>query len=308
MITCFIRGGIGNQLFQIFATIACAYDNNTNFIFPEKKAPKDKRSATYWDSFLKQLYINGNVVDIYSNNFKYSILNESGYNYNKIVIPHLLLKSKVCTLLYGYYQSYKYFDKYCRRIITYIKLDERIKEVKDKFYTYYQNKYKNNCIISMHFRLGDYKTLQDCYELLNKEYYMNSIKFILDKLKTQKSVADKKHQNNNSINSYTVLYFCEDDDYQDVEEIISAIKEEFPLIIFERAGENNEKIEDWQQVLLMSCCQHNIIANSTFSWWGAYLNMNPKKIVCYPYKWFGNKLQGNNTIDLCPDTWSKINY
>ena len=69
MITCFIRGGIGNQLFQIFATIACAYDNNTNFIFPEKKAPKDKRSATYWDSFLKQLYINGNVVDIYSNNF-----------------------------------------------------------------------------------------------------------------------------------------------------------------------------------------------------------------------------------------------
>jgi hypothetical protein len=110
------------------------------------------------------------------------------------------------------------------------------------------------------------------------------------------------------INSYVILYFCEDDDCQDVQEIINAIKEEFPLISFERAGENNEKIEDWQQMILMSCCQHNIIANSTFSWWSAYLNMNPKKIVCYPYKWFGNKLQGNNTIDLCPDTWSKIKY
>jgi hypothetical protein len=313
MIAGYIRGGIGNQLFQIFATIACAYDNSCNFVFPDKNSPKEKR-ITYWDTFLKELNINGNLCDIYSNNFTCSILNETGYSYNKIVIPEVVLKSEICILLYGYYQSYKYFDRHYPRIVRYIKLDEIIKEVKHQFYTYYETKYENKCIISMHFRLGDYKTLEDCYHIASKEYYANSIKFIANKIKKREKSIHKKHKNKkikkntNELgkDKYVVLYFCEDDDYLDVEQTINGLKQEFPLIIFERAGENTEKIEDWQQMLLMSCCKHNIIANSTFSWWGAYLNDNPTKIVCYPYKWFGKKLEVNKTHDLFPDTWNEI--
>jgi hypothetical protein len=61
-------------------------------------------------------------------------------------------------------------------------------------------------------------------------------------------------------------------------------------------------------MVLMSCCNHNIIANSSFSWWGAYLNSNPHKHICYPNKWFGIKEQQkqNELFDMFPDNWTKI--
>ena len=55
----------------------------------------------------------------------------------------------------------------------------------------------------------------------------------------------------------------------------------------------------------MSLCEHNIIANSTFSWWGAYFNTNVNKIVCYPSLWFGKNCN-NNVKDLFPEKWIKI--
>jgi hypothetical protein len=62
-------------------------------------------------------------------------------------------------------------------------------------------------------------------------------------------------------------------------------------------------IPDYEQLLLMSLTSHNIIANSTFSWWGAYFNNNINKIVCYPSLWNGSN---NNVKDLFPDSWNKI--
>jgi hypothetical protein len=74
---------------------------------------------------------------------------------------------------------------------------------------------------------------------------------------------------------------------------------------FQRAS-SECKIEDWRQLLLMSCCQHNIIANSSFSWWAAYFNDNSEKIICYPEQWFGLQLSNHNTSDMCPKSWNKI--
>ena len=67
----------------------------------------------------------------------------------------------------------------------------------------------------------------------------------------------------------------------------------------------NNNIEDYEELLIMSQCKNNIIANSTFSWWCAYINDNPNKIICCPYKWININFEYNNLI---PYSWNIINY
>jgi hypothetical protein len=59
-----------------------------------------------------------------------------------------------------------------------------------------------------------------------------------------------------------------------------------------------------QDLYVMSQCRHNIIANSSYSWWGAWLNENPQKIVIAPVKWFNKGPK--ETQDLMPETWMRI--
>jgi hypothetical protein len=294
-------GGLGNQLFQIYTTMALSIEMKTNFSFPINKLETDKRSDIYWDSFLKDLKKNTSLMDIKKLNIP--VYKEREFKYNKIQISPDIIKKSGGILLYGYYQSYKYFDKEYKNIAKYIRLDESRQTVKDIFYKQYESKN----VISLHFRLGDYKVLQNCHPILDVEYYINSIKFILNKVKTQ-----KKAKSVNGKSKWTVLYFCEEEDIVEVGIKVEKIKtkccEYLGLELdleFERAA-TEEKMEDWQQLLLMSCCQHNIIANSSFSWWAAYFNNNPHKVVCYPETWFGTQLYQHDTKDLCPPSWSKI--
>jgi hypothetical protein len=282
MNSCKLQGGLGNQLFQIFTTIAYSLEQSKPFFFLNNYQLGIGLNGqtiryTYWKTFLSGLNpFLKRIEDVP----KLICIKERGFNYEKL---YEMFDKNCCALLVGYFQSPKYFDKYKNIICRMIKLDVKKMIVKTK-----ENiDFVNNSYISMHFRLGDYKKYPNVYPILNKQYYTNSLTYILDQVTNK-----PKH----------VLYFCEDCDKSDVENAIEVLKTLFPYLNFVRA---NPLLEDWEQLLLMSLCQYNVIANSTFSWWGAYLNDNINKIVCYPCQWFC--IEANKDIsDLFPDDWIPI--
>jgi len=284
IITCHIQGGLGNQLFQIFATIAYAIENGLPFVFSyNSNSSGITKRPTYWNSFLLPLlkYTTSNPLQ---NQIQ---VREYGFEYNALPsIPQDMKSSTNTICLQGYFQSDRYFKKYYSQISELIHLEEQQTLMKKM----YETSYNFSDTASMHFRLGDYKHLQDSHPIMPYEYYRNCIRHIIS-----------------STNVRNFLYFCEEEDEQVVSYTISILTKEFQSArcIFTKAS---DKIEDWKQVVMMSCCQHHIIANSSFSWWGAYFNPNPNKIVCCPDVWFGPKMAAHNLKDLFPSSssWVKI--
>ena len=81
-------------------------------------------------------------------------------------------------------------------------------------------------------------------------------------------------------------------------------KKNFDFIENKIFVEPDGDISNYEEMHLMSLCNHNIIANSSFSWWGAWLNQNDEKVVIAPKKWFNDT--SCNTIDIVPDDWIRI--
>jgi hypothetical protein len=228
-------GRLGNQLFQIAATVAVATKHNDNYVFPPWAYEK-----------------NFNLHDCFSNNIfaNAETYREPTFNYSRI--PY-----KKNIDLSGFFQSEKYFLD-CQDLIQSL-LTPTIG---------FNIKY--NCT-SIHVRRGDYLKLTKEYVQLGMDYYNQAIK---------------------ETNTQQYIIFSDD---------IAWCKTQF---VGERFlfSEQKTPVED---LALMLSCEHNIIANSSFSWWGAYLNKNPSKIVIAPSKWFGPALP-HSTKDLLPKTWIKI--
>jgi len=274
-----IMGGLGNQLFQIFTGISYSIDNKTPFKIKFNKkdevSPLDNISKrpTYWNNFLKTIsaftYVELPNLPV--------IKEREAFNYNKI--PQF----DEDFIIFGYYQSYLYFDNNKHTIKRLLNIDKNREIIKNEHLEIFSDKMP----ISMHFRIGDYVKASHVHPVLDIEYYKKALKVLYEKIP-------------NFSEKYYILYFFEEQDTNIVNAIISELIIEYSEIDFKAC---NVDIEDWVQMLLMSNCSHNILANSTFSWWGAYINTNPGKIVCYPEKWINTH---NKLIDLFPDNWNKI--
>jgi len=269
-VTIHVTGGLGNQLFQIFTLISYSLKHKKAFYF-EKSIPTRKDRPFYWNNFLKSL------VPFIKDGTEIQLLyREPNFHYNELPLISQSIK------FFGYYQSYKYFEKNKHSIEKFIRLEEQRNMLK--------NDYDFSNLVCLHFRVGDYVNLQHHHPLMPIEYYRNALQQLI-------KTTDK--------DNWKILYFCEDNDINYVNEKVNSLKTDYPNLSFKKI---DSKYQDWEQMLIMSLCQHNIIANSTFSWWGAYLNKNVDKLVFYPCKWFGPALVEKNTNDLFPNDWIKINF
>jgi hypothetical protein len=273
-----LMGGLGNQLFQIFCGISYSLDNKIPFKILKNKndkvSPLDNISLrpTYFDNFLS------NISKFTCDNVNLPLLKESGlFVYKKIPLIEKDFK------LHGYFQNINYFNNNYDNICKFINIDYFKNNIKLKYNNYFQNKLP----ISLHFRIGDYVKNTSFHPILNINYYIESIKYLYSNL-------------NNIDENYYLLIFGEEINNKEINENIEKLKLEFPNLEIVICEYN---IEDWKQMILMSLCSHNIIANSSFSWWSAYFNNNSEKFVCYPSIWNGSV---NNINGLFPEKWNKF--
>jgi hypothetical protein len=273
-------GGLGNQIFQIFTIIAYAIKFHLKFKFLNVKILGKGETTvryTFWDSFFNRLnlflidHLPAESLLLKVDQFPFTPLNLSSFQNKNIVLD-------------GYFQSYKYFMNEYEIICKLIGLEKMKIDLLEKLS--FSNDFLNNTI-SLHFRLGDYKKCQYFHPLLTYDYYFNALTYF---------------QRLNPSAQFNVIYFCEEEDLQDIVCTIENLKKNFNQCTFIKVDFD---LKDWEQMLLMSCCHHNIIANSSFSWWGAYFNSSPDKVVCYPSLWFGEGTK-TDTKDLCPSEWKKI--
>ena len=272
-------GGLGNQLFQIYTTIAYSIKTNNQFKFLNIDSLGEGTTTiryTFWQTFFKrlQLFLIKNIPQ------PIQVIREKGFSFQQLPVYDINRD----IMLYGYFQSFKYFNNEFQVISKIIGIESMKKTLLNTL-NYNSDFFKHT--ISIHFRLGDYKKIPEYHPILTNEYYFNSLNFIHEKYPYIK---------------FNVMYFCDEEDINDVMEKIIFLQNSFKQYEFIRG---DKYLADWEQLLLMSSCHHNIIANSSFSWWAAYFNNWIDKIVCYPSVWFGPAAK-HNIIDLFPNNWNKI--
>lgn len=289
MIITNIIGGLGNQMFQYAVARALSIKLGVSL----KLDVDDFHGYALHQGFeLKRLF--NSEIEVASNVDKHIVLGwRKSYlmrrltkkrvfsfikNKNYIVEPSFAYWSGVTQLndnvyLDGYWQSYKYFNEFSDTIkadFTFqLPLTTQNKELSVQI--------AEVNAVSLHVRRGDYVSntkANATHGVCSLDYYHDAIEHILNHVEEP-------------------VFFIFSDD-------IAWVKDNLAINARVVFIDHNTGKESFNDMRLMRLCQHHIIANSSFSWWGAWLGINDNKIVIAPKKWFA---QTNSTNDLIPTNW-----
>lgn len=285
-----LRGGLGNQMFQVALYLA----------FTEKNIPV-KADMSFYTSGRQERELG--VVFFPNLSLKYAegevVAALRGYGYHDSVFQKLRRKLSMSqsrvyeedvrkgyqpvvfeqrdTYIRGYWQCEKYFAEYRRAVVDAFRFP-KVREGSCCQYLEQEILAEENAV-SLHVRRGDY--LEERYsnvycDICTEQYYRNAIGLMKDQ--------------------YPNCHFY-------------VFSDDLPWCREHFGGDDvtfvdcNHGAESPYDMYLMSICRHNIIANSSFSWWGAWLNQNESKQVLVPERWFHH-------MDVCDqicDSWKRIN-
>lgn len=286
MIIVNLKGGIGNQLFQYALGRHLALKNNTELKLDISGLDKANKVGDIYrpfdlDSFSIKATI-ANNDEVSKLKYPYGLLSKAWrwFSFKILKEKNLVFDPKVLKwsdnlYLDGYWQSPKYFDDIRETLLSELVFNRTLSASAQD----YLKKIEINNSIALHVRRGDYiknPTVLKEFGICSNDYYTKAVKYI-------------------SENVTHPIFFVFSDDIEWAKENI-----QLPDSTTYVKGKDMTAVED---LVLMSKCQHNIIANSSFSWWSAWLNDHFDKIVIAPAPWF-------DTIeydkDLIPKSWIQI--
>jgi hypothetical protein len=290
MIIAKLMGGLGNQMFQYAIGKNLALKNKTILFLDishlKHKCDAEANNFTNRNFYLNYLNIDANLASdklinrVYNKRkgisrffYKdYKLVKEIRNEFNKSI-----LDNGNNIILEGYWQSDKYFSE-----INHIIKNEFV--VKTPLIGANKDIYESICktlSVSIHIRRGDYvmnPLFSEVIGALPVEYYQNAVEYF------ERSILDP-------------IFYVFSDDINWAKRNLTFIKKKYFV-------DQNKEETCYEDLRLMSACKHNIIANSSFSWWASYLNKNGQKIVIAPEKWFNNPDLCNK--NMIPETWIRV--
>jgi len=270
-------GGLGNQMFQYAFGYSLAHSLNVRVNFDDRYYKyNDKRVIGLSNFKLSKLSFGKFIIPLWFLNlfiFRPYLGRVLGlYLEKNISYDHNIFSENRYQYYCGYFQCEKYFSDFRAELLKEFKPIMELNEANKGI----ESEIKKSVSISLHVRRGDYLTDTLANEVngtCNIGYYLKSIEMM-----------------QNYFPKCRFFIFSDEIDW--VKDNIKIPGN--PIFI------DNNKITPVIDIYLMSLCDHNIIANSTFSWWGAWLNQNADKIVIAPKQWFKNM---NTASDLIPNSW-----
>ena len=243
-ISAHLMGGLCNQIFQI----ACAYVLSLKYdkeliICEQEHNPHS--NINYFDTIFKKISINNSlkINNVFREKPDTALLYIDLPNFNED------------TIIYGYFQNYKYINEYRNEILELFKMDQNRKSRLRNIYSDLDNSY------FIHIRRGDYVN-NNCHELNLDNYYKKVLNIIRER----------------ETNYYTIYVFSNDINYCKNIEWLQHSNIKFI-----------DGLDELDSLYLMSMCNKGAICcNSSYSWWGAYMINNTEKLVIFPNKWFPN--------------------